>query len=200
MWLVIILVIGILIILIEYTLESLVVWLEKRGIVKTPSMEWFSNNTFQLQRLTHEELGLGDWDGCTGPRVIPTTEKGQLLGVLDGTDPKHPRLVKPTAVSGPSENEAKLDDPINQEGRVNNARISQDGSQVEASINHTETQTHNHVEKQTPNESQSSATSSSEIQAATQTPSSEQQAESPLLPRRESLESQRTTSPTGVNV
>lgn len=95
-------------------------------------------------------------------------------------------------VSSASENEAKFDDPSDQEGRVDNARASQDSSQVGASTNHAETQT--------PNESQSSATSPSKIQAATKTPSCEQQVESPLFPRRESLESQRTASPTGANV
>ncbi|KAL9109721.1 MAG: hypothetical protein Q9227_005590 [Pyrenula ochraceoflavens] len=94
-WLTIVLLIGLVIILIEFSLESVVVFCERRGIIKVRSMEWFSNETLQLQRLAHEELGLGGlWKGCTGPCAIPFTEKGELLGVLDVSDREHPRLVK----------------------------------------------------------------------------------------------------------
>ncbi|KAL9616477.1 MAG: hypothetical protein Q9160_008672 [Pyrenula sp. 1 TL-2023] len=108
MWLVIVLVLGTVIILVEFFLESIVVWLERRQIVKTPSAEWFSNDTLQLQRMAHEELGLGDWSGCNGPRVIPVTEKGQLLGILDRRDPNHPKLVNPDTVSGSASNAAQV--------------------------------------------------------------------------------------------
>lgn len=93
MWLVIVPLLGTLIVLLEYNLESLVIWLERRRIIKTKSLEWFTNDMLQLQRLVHEELGLGDWSGCAGSRVVPVTAKGQLLGVLDNKDPDHPRLV-----------------------------------------------------------------------------------------------------------
>lgn len=44
--------------------------------------------------MAHEELGLGGiWDDCTGPGAIPVTDKGKVLAVLDGSDPKHPILV-----------------------------------------------------------------------------------------------------------
>lgn len=101
-WLIVIFSLGLLIVILESKLEAIVVWLESRGIIKTPTAEWFSNDTLQLQRMAHEELGLGDWDGCTGPGVIPITKKGQLLGTLDN-DPKHPRLVNPaTLPNGPN--------------------------------------------------------------------------------------------------
>lgn len=71
------------------------IWLERRGAVKTSSPEWFSNDTFQLQRMVHEGLDLGEWEGCTGSRAVPFTKKGQMLAILDTTDPKHPRLMNP---------------------------------------------------------------------------------------------------------
>lgn len=99
MWLIIVLVLGASIIIFEYFLESLVVFLERQGVIKTSSAAWFSNGTLQMQWMAHEELGLGNWDNCTGPRAIPVTRKGEFLGVLDYRDPNHPRLVDPKALS-----------------------------------------------------------------------------------------------------
>lgn len=117
MWLVITLTLGAVIVLLEFFLESIVIWLEQCRIVKTPSAEWFSNDTLQLQRMAHEELGLGDWSGCTGSRAIPVTEKGQLLGILNRQDTDHPRLVNPDTNSDASSNHsqtaAKIDAPQN---------------------------------------------------------------------------------------
>lgn len=80
--------------IISFTLESAILWIEeRRNITKKSRLEWFTNDTFQLQRLAHEELGIGTWNGCTGPRAIPVTEKGELLAVLDATDLEHPRLM-----------------------------------------------------------------------------------------------------------
>lgn len=98
MWLIIVLVVGTLIILLECTLETIVIWLERHKFIKTSSTEWFSNDTFQLQRMAHEELGLGNWESCRG-KVIPVTHKGQLLGIFDATDPEHPRLVNPSGMN-----------------------------------------------------------------------------------------------------
>lgn len=112
MWLVIVIVIvlGMLIVLLELTLESIVVWLERHQYLKVSSLEWFSNDTLQSQRMAHEELELGDWQGCTGPQAIPTTQRRQLLGVLDWHDPKHPRLVKISSVFGGVGNVMATDD------------------------------------------------------------------------------------------
>lgn len=104
MWLIIILVIGLLIILLESTLESIVFFLEKRGSLKTSTVEWFSNDVLQLQRMVHEELGLGDWSGCTGPGAVPVTKKGQLLGILNNDDSEHPRLQSPALTYETAEN------------------------------------------------------------------------------------------------
>lgn len=96
MWLFIVLIIGTLIISLELSLERIVLWLEYRNIIRTRSGEWFGNDTLQLQRMVHEELGLGNWEGCSR-KAIPVTQKGQLLGIFDTTDSEHTRIVNPTS-------------------------------------------------------------------------------------------------------
>jgi hypothetical protein len=56
-------------------------------------LEWCSNGTLQLQRLAHEELGIGTWGACT--QDIPVTREGEMLGILDVTDPGHPVFKMP---------------------------------------------------------------------------------------------------------
>lgn len=53
-------------------------------------LEWSTNGTFQLQRLAHEELGIGEWDAAD--EEIPTTKSHTDLAPLDISDLKHPRL------------------------------------------------------------------------------------------------------------
>ncbi|KAL9108532.1 MAG: hypothetical protein Q9227_006747 [Pyrenula ochraceoflavens] len=93
----IVLIIGGLIIIIGYTLESYIDVVEDRFYKthKYSRLEWAVNDILQTQRLAHEELGIGDWKGCAGVGAIPVTEKGQHLAVLDVQDPKHPRLKAP---------------------------------------------------------------------------------------------------------
>ena len=75
-------------------METAIVYIDKcRKTTKYSRLEWSANDHFQLQRMVHEELGMGTWTGCAGVRDIPvTTEKGQVLAVLDCTDPEHPIL------------------------------------------------------------------------------------------------------------
>jgi hypothetical protein len=54
------------------------------------SLEWITNDTLQLQRLAHEALGAGVWEGACDD--YPRTRSGNQLAVLDITDQKHPRL------------------------------------------------------------------------------------------------------------
>ncbi|KAH7363722.1 hypothetical protein BKA66DRAFT_514601 [Pyrenochaeta sp. MPI-SDFR-AT-0127] len=68
-----------------------------------PSLEWISNDTLQLQRLAHEAVGAGDWEGACND--YPRTRKGDLLAVLDITNKKHPILKAPSAVDMLSEKE-----------------------------------------------------------------------------------------------
>ncbi|KAF2820131.1 hypothetical protein CC86DRAFT_429685 [Ophiobolus disseminans] len=55
-------------------------------------LEWCANGTLQLQRLAHEELGLGHWSACT--QDVPITRKGEMLGLLYFRDPEHPVLMQ----------------------------------------------------------------------------------------------------------
>lgn len=91
--LVIVFAFGSLIIILDLTLESIIVFVEgRRGTLKYSRLEWFTNDVLETQRLAHEELGLGTWEGCAGVSVVPVTRKGDLLAVLDISDPEHPRL------------------------------------------------------------------------------------------------------------
>ena len=67
------------------------------------------NQTFQLQRLAHEELGYGTWTHAADS--IPITQRGEKLSLIDTSDPEHPILVAPTPADRASmqEWEAKPD-------------------------------------------------------------------------------------------
>lgn len=62
----------------------------RRNLDPYARLEWASNETLQLQRLAHEELGVGSWRRCL--EAVPTTGRGERLAVLDVGDLKHPRL------------------------------------------------------------------------------------------------------------
>ncbi|KAI8629647.1 hypothetical protein F5Y19DRAFT_484558 [Xylariaceae sp. FL1651] len=82
---------GSLIVVASLALEPLLAALHDRwGYQQHAYLEWVSQETLQLQRLAHEELGFGTWSGATS--AIPTVELGDKLAGLDATDPKHPRL------------------------------------------------------------------------------------------------------------
>ncbi|KAK6211789.1 hypothetical protein LQW54_005648 [Pestalotiopsis sp. IQ-011] len=86
-----ILVAGVIIVLTSYLLEPVSTLLhKKRGYKQYSHLEWTSNSTLQLQRMAHEELGLGTWTKCTD--IVPATKAGELLCCLDVTDPSQPRL------------------------------------------------------------------------------------------------------------
>lgn len=87
--LVITLTIGGLIILISNLIEPFSAFLQrqyKKGTYQR--FEWVTNETLQLQRMVHEELGLGTWDGAS--TSVPVTERDRQLGVLDVSDETHP--------------------------------------------------------------------------------------------------------------
>lgn len=91
----VVLAIGILIILLDFTLLPIVAWVDKRRKPHQYSvsrLQWFTDDLLQLQRLAHEEIGLGTWSNCVGVGVVPVTEKGELLAIIDAQDPGHPRL------------------------------------------------------------------------------------------------------------
>ncbi|KAL1634241.1 hypothetical protein SLS58_010785 [Diplodia intermedia] len=91
-----ILIIGGVIILLSYTIEPLIRWIQRRRNLDTYArVEWNMNETLQLQRLAHEELGVGAWRRCDTD--IPVTERFDRLAVLDLSDRSHPRLKAPPA-------------------------------------------------------------------------------------------------------
>lgn len=101
LWLVIILVIGSLIISLDFTLVSFIAWVDKlRKINQYSRLEWFTNDLLQLQRLAHEELEYGTWGDCAGAKAVPVTEKDEFLAVLDMDDPSHPRLKERSGLGG----------------------------------------------------------------------------------------------------
>ena len=67
------------------------------------------NQTFQLQRLAHEELGCGTWTHAAD--AIPTTQRGEKLSLIDTSDPDHPILLAtaPGDHASVQESEAKPD-------------------------------------------------------------------------------------------
>lgn len=102
--LVILLSIGGLIIGVSYTLGSLVNWIQTRKNLNLyRRLEWTTNETLQLQRLAHEELGFGTWTRTEGD--YPITAPGEQLAILDLSEPTHPRLQSSTV-----KNEAASDD------------------------------------------------------------------------------------------
>lgn len=61
-------------------------------------LEWQTTSVLQLQRLAHEGIGAGTWSSALD--TVPVTKKGDAIGILDTSDEKHPRLVRPEAWSG----------------------------------------------------------------------------------------------------
>ena len=79
------------IIIVSWTMEWIAEWLSKRTTRGTyQRLEWTVNNTLQLQRLAHEELGLGTWSKKT--ECYPITLPGEHLATIDISDPEHPKL------------------------------------------------------------------------------------------------------------
>ncbi|KAI1737540.1 hypothetical protein F4680DRAFT_428027 [Xylaria scruposa] len=83
--------VGLLLISISYLLEVISALLAKRkGYKQHAYLEWNTNATLQLQRLAHEELGIGTWSKCV--EAVPATMPGEFLGLLDISDLTHPVL------------------------------------------------------------------------------------------------------------
>ncbi|KAF2143129.1 uncharacterized protein K452DRAFT_357536 [Aplosporella prunicola CBS 121167] len=90
------LILGSIIIVLSWTKESIVGCIGKCRNLESQKyslLEWNMNDTFQLQRLAHEELGVGSWQECASD--VPRTHDVEKLAVLDIEDPNHPRLKAP---------------------------------------------------------------------------------------------------------
>ena len=82
---------------VEYTLVLIVRRFQQwRNISPYTYLEWQTNDTLQLQRLAHEELGYGTWSRAIAGN--PVTAAGEKLSVLDISDNSHPVLVRPRAM------------------------------------------------------------------------------------------------------
>ncbi|KAB2571688.1 hypothetical protein DBV05_g9664 [Lasiodiplodia theobromae] len=85
-------------IILSYTLEPCVAYIQrKRNLDVYHRLEWATNGTLQLQRLAHEELGLGTWTRAATevPVVVASATGGTKLAVVDVSDVEHPVLVAP---------------------------------------------------------------------------------------------------------
>ena len=90
---IIILVVGSLIICVDLSLDYVIEYLRRQHFTSNHKLlAWKTDNLLQLQRLAHEEVGSGDWDGCVDR--VPVTSQGQKLAALDLEQPEHPRLQK----------------------------------------------------------------------------------------------------------
>lgn len=88
------LVLGGLIIILSNLTGPLYAFLRKRQKkFSYRQLEWATNETLQLQRMVHEELGLGTWSETLSS--IPITEKDEKLGVLDMSNKEHPVMIRP---------------------------------------------------------------------------------------------------------
>ena len=78
-------------IILSWTIEWLVERYSKHTNRSTyQRLEWTVNNTLQLQRIVHEELGLGTWSKTA--EDYPITLPGERLATVDISDPEHPKL------------------------------------------------------------------------------------------------------------
>ncbi|RDA88275.1 hypothetical protein CP532_0299 [Ophiocordyceps camponoti-leonardi (nom. inval.)] len=71
--------IGLLIILVSYTLAPILSLLERKRM-KYTYLEWVSNETLQLQRAAYQGIGSGSWEGLTDS--VPRTSRGEKLADL----------------------------------------------------------------------------------------------------------------------
>ncbi|KAM7211649.1 hypothetical protein V8F06_012975 [Rhypophila decipiens] len=89
--------IGLLTILISYTLVPCISYVQEKRSSKTSYsvMEWTTNETLQLQRLAHEVHDGDDAVWVNATDAIPITKTAhQALAVLDVKDPSHPKLTR----------------------------------------------------------------------------------------------------------
>ena len=88
----IILIVGSMLMGTSLCLEKLVGFLRRKFAIKEyKRLQWILDSIFQLHRLAYEQAGQGTWAG--GTDLIPTTKRGDLLGIPYLQDEEsHPRL------------------------------------------------------------------------------------------------------------
>jgi hypothetical protein len=86
--------IGSFFIILSYTIEPLVHFIQRKLGWKTYAiMEWAMNDKIHLQSSLNEELGLGTWNQVVDK--IPTTQRDERLAILDISNLTHPRWRAP---------------------------------------------------------------------------------------------------------
>ncbi|KAK4160457.1 hypothetical protein QBC43DRAFT_359640 [Cladorrhinum sp. PSN259] len=114
---------GLLTIIISFSLECTARWVQKR-LKRNPYslLEWYATGTLQLQRMAHEELGVGAWS--QGDETIPVSRDNAILASLDISNEKHPVLraahVSNTDVSDASISSSQ-DDNVSKGAMASNA-------------------------------------------------------------------------------
>ncbi|PKS06070.1 hypothetical protein jhhlp_007904 [Lomentospora prolificans] len=101
----VILIIGGIFMILDLVIEPLVSYIERRQQARSSDpegayarLEWSANAVLQLQRMAHEQVGLGTWTNTAG--VNPVTLSNEKLAVLDITNEKHPQLRVPDGADG----------------------------------------------------------------------------------------------------
>lgn len=101
----VIVILGGIFMILDFAIEPLVSYFERRRRNKNPDpegayarLEWSANAILQLQRMAHEQVGLGTWSNTAG--VNPVTLSNEKLAVLDITNEKHPQLRIPDNMDG----------------------------------------------------------------------------------------------------
>lgn len=69
--------------------------LGKHARLRRGHAEWKAGSTLQLQRIAHENLGLGTWSRTA--ESVPVTNTGDVLGTYNIDDESHARLVNVNA-------------------------------------------------------------------------------------------------------
>ncbi len=69
-------------------------WVRRNYKMRYAYAEWQAGSTLQIQRLAHESMGAGSWSNAVG--TVPITRSEEKLAMLDISDPKHPRLARPS--------------------------------------------------------------------------------------------------------
>ncbi|KAK8135053.1 hypothetical protein PG984_007065 [Apiospora sp. TS-2023a] len=115
-------ILGSLIILMSFAVDPIMRCLHKRRKYRQYQyLEWRTNGSLQLHRLAQDELGYGNWSGCTN--MVPVTRPEDRLADLDINDLKYPRL-----------NRESIMEEIKPEGN-NTETVGSDNLSTEASEN-----------------------------------------------------------------
>ncbi|KAK8103523.1 cytochrome p450 protein, partial [Apiospora kogelbergensis] len=109
--------VGALIVVVSFSIEPILKWLQKRGFYSMYKyLEWEGNTAIQLHRVAQDQLSNGTWEHCN--KTIPTTQPGEPLGPFDIRNPKHPMLarvaIKPPKQSQDNDDQIAPQDQISQ--------------------------------------------------------------------------------------